>query len=96
MTQISTVNSEKSIYRFLDKAMKGGIAGSSAMVLQVCDNERTTITTNIDMVHHFSKHCVYYITRCIRRFYRGMSPALLQGPLFRRYSNKYRCISVFK
>ena len=87
MTQISTVNSEKSILQTsLDKAMKGGIAGSSAMVLQVCSLMWLRTTMNYQYRHgtsFFETLRILHNEGGIRRFYRGMSPALLQGPLSR-------------
>lgn len=67
-------------------AFKGGIAGSTAMVTQVCSLMwlRTTMnyqyrhgTTTIEAIKKL------YVQGGVRRFYRGLLPALVQGPLSR-------------
>ena len=79
-------NNKKIIRDSLDKGFKSGIAGSSAMVIQVCSLMwlRTTMnyqyrygTTTLQALK------TLYVQGGIPRFYRGITPALLQGPLSR-------------
>ena len=83
----SPINTNSSIIKTsLDKAMKGGIAGSSAMVLQVCSLMWLRTTMNYQYRHgtrFFETIQKLYNQGGIPRFYRGITPALLQGPLSR-------------
>jgi hypothetical protein len=74
------------IQKALDRALGGGLAGASAMTIQVCSLMwlRTTMnyqyrygTTTTDALR------TLYKEGGIRRFYRGLLPALAQGPLSR-------------
>ena len=70
----------------LKKAFKGGIAGSSAMVLQVGSLMwlRTTMNYQYRYGTSFTKTLkILYKEGGLRRFYRGVGPALIQGPLSR-------------
>ncbi len=77
-----------------DKALRGGITGMAAMVVNVCSLMwmRTTINfqyrygmTTVEALKHLyvdgAKTGGYF--GGIRRFYRGLGPALIQGPLSR-------------
>ena len=69
-----------------NKAMKGGIAGASAMVLQVGTLMWLRTTINYQYRHGVSTSLAFknlYREGGIRRFYRGVGPALLQAPLSR-------------
>ena len=78
---------EPSIFEVsINKAMKGGVAGSSAMVLQVVSLMWLRTTMNSQYRHgtrFFETMRYLYNQGGIRRFYRGVGPALLQGPLSR-------------
>ena len=68
------------------KALKGGVAGSSAMVLQVGSLMwlRTTMNHQYRYGGSFTETLkTLYKDGGIPRFYRGIGPALLQGPLSR-------------
>lgn len=70
----------------LKKAFKGGIAGSSAMALQVGSLMwlRTTMNYQYRYGTSFTKTLkILYKEGGLRRFYRGVGPALIQGPLSR-------------
>jgi hypothetical protein len=68
------------------KALSGGLAGMSAMAIQVLSLMwlRTTVNyqyrNGTSMIESFK---VLYSEGGIRRFYRGLAPALFQGPLSR-------------
>lgn len=70
----------------MKRAFRGGLAGSGAMVIQVCSLlwMRTTMnyqyrngTTTTQAIK------TLYADGGVRRFYRGIGPALFQGPLAR-------------
>jgi len=68
------------------RALGGGIAGSLAMVTQVCSLMWIRTAMNYQYRHGKStseafKHL--YADGGIRRFYRGLGPALIQGPMSR-------------
>jgi len=73
------------------KALRGGLAGGAAMVINVCTLMRMRTTINFQYKYGMStrealKHIYNDGGRGINgvlRFYRGISPALLQGPLSR-------------
>jgi hypothetical protein len=74
------------LQKALDRALGGGLAGASAMTIQVCSLMwlRTTMnyqyrygTTTSDALR------TLYKEGGVRRFYRGLIPALAQGPLSR-------------
>ena len=70
----------------LNKAMKGGIAGSTAMILQVGSLMWLRTTMNCQYRHgtaFLETIKKLYNQGGIPRFYRGVGPALLQGPLSR-------------
>ena len=70
----------------LKKAFKGGIAGSSAMALQVGSLMwlRTAMNYQYRYGTSFTKTLkILYKEGGLRRFYRGVGPALIQGPLSR-------------
>jgi hypothetical protein len=68
------------------KALKSGVSGASAMSIQVCSLMwlRTTVNyqyrTGNSLKYSFNN---LYKDGGIRRFYRGIGPALFQGPLSR-------------
>lgn len=72
--------------KILNDSINSGISGASAMSIQVCSLMwlRTTINyqykTGYTLSQSFKK---LYKEGKIRRFYRGITPALLQGPLSR-------------
>jgi hypothetical protein len=80
-------NSETGILQTsLTKAMKGGVAGSSAMILQVCS--LMWLRTTMNYQYRYGTTFLGTIRKLynqggIPRFYRGLTPALLQGPLSR-------------
>ena len=72
--------------RSLKKAFKGGIAGSSAMALQVGSLMWLRTTMNYQYRYgtpFFKTLQILYKDGGLRRFYRGVGPALIQGPLSR-------------
>ena len=77
----------KDIYEeSMKKAFKGGIAGSSAMVLQV--SSLMWIRTTMNYQYRYGTPFIQtlrtlYKEGGVRRFYRGVGPALIQGPLSR-------------
>lgn len=79
-------NNDDIIKKSLNKALGGGVAGASAMVIQVGSLMwlRTTMnyqyrygTTTKEAIKHLYKE------GGIKRFYKGVGPALFQGPLSR-------------
>ena len=79
-------NNNDILHKSLNRALGGGIAGASAMAIQVGSLMwlRTTMnyqyrygTSTKDAIKHL------YKDGGIRRFYRGVGPALFQGPLSR-------------
>lgn len=69
-----------------DRALGGGLAGSAAMVIQVCSLMWLRTIMNYQYRYGTStKEAAkkLYSDGGIRRFYRGLSPALLMGPLSR-------------
>ena len=70
----------------IDKGLKGGKAGSMAMGLQVCSLMWLRSTVNYQYKHgtkFIDTLKILYKQGGIPRFYRGLSPALLQAPLSR-------------
>lgn len=70
----------------LDKAFKGGISGAAAMVCQVGSLMWLRTTMNYQYRYGYStKDAIkkLYKEGGVRRFYRGVGPALFQGPLSR-------------
>lgn len=68
------------------KALRGGLAGSSAMVLQVTSLMWLRTTMNYQYRHGtglFETIGKLYKEGGVRRFYRGIGPALFIGPLSR-------------
>ena len=79
-------NNDDIIKKSLNKAIGGGIAGASAMAIQVGSLMWLRTTMNYQYRYGTSttealKHL--YKEGGIRRFYRGVGPALFQGPLSR-------------
>lgn len=79
-------NNDDIIKKSLNRALGGGVAGASAMVIQVGSLMwlRTTMnyqyrygTTTKEAIKHLYKE------GGIKRFYKGVGPALFQGPLSR-------------
>ncbi len=70
----------------LNKAFIGGISGATAMVCQVGSLMWLRTTMNYQYRYGYSTKIALkrlYLDGGIRRFYRGVGPALLQGPLSR-------------
>ena len=70
----------------LKRALGGGISGSLAMVTQVCSLMWVRTTMNYQYRNgHTTSVALKNLYRegGIRRFYRGLAPALIQGPLAR-------------
>lgn len=70
----------------LNKAFKGGMAGASAMFFQVGSLMWLRTTMNYQYRYGISTSLAIkqlYQEGGIRRFYRGVGPALIQGPLSR-------------
>ena len=70
----------------LNKAFKGGIAGSAAMICQV--GSLMWLRTIMNYQYRYGINTSDAIKKLykeggIRRFYRGVGPALIQGPLSR-------------
>ena len=74
------------ISKSLNKAFKGGISGATAMVCQVGSLMWLRTTMNYQYRYGYSTSAAIkklYSEGGIRRFYRGVGPALIQGPLSR-------------
>lgn len=70
----------------IKRAAGGGIAGASAMVIQVCSLMWMRTTMNYQYRYGTTTTQAWaklYAEGGIRRFYRGIGPALAQGPLAR-------------
>jgi hypothetical protein len=70
----------------IDKAFRGGVAGASAMGIQVSSLMWLRTTMNYQYRYGLSTSeaiKTLYKNGGIRRFYRGIGPALIQGPLSR-------------
>eukprot|EP00039_Didymoeca_costata_P027361 m.18274 g.18274 ORF g.18274 m.18274 type:complete len:497 (-) comp6262_c0_seq1:63-1553(-) len=68
------------------KALRGGVAGATAMVIQVSSLMWMRTTMNYQYRHGMGTMealRTLYKEGGVRRFYRGITPALLQGPLSR-------------
>ena len=79
-------DSNSIISKSINKAFKGGISGASAMVCQVGSLMWLRTTMNYQYRYGYSTSTAIrklYKEGGIRRFYRGVGPALLQGPLSR-------------
>jgi len=79
-------NHDSILTKSINKAFKGGITGSSAMFIQVGSLMwlRTTMNYQYRYGGTFAGTLNYlYKDGGVRRFYRGVGPALLQGPLSR-------------
>ena len=79
-------NSNSIISKSFNKAFKGGISGATAMVCQVGSLMWLRTTMNYQYRYGYSTSTAIkklYAEGGIRRFYRGVGPALLQGPLSR-------------
>jgi hypothetical protein len=77
---------DKIISKSLNKAFKGGISGATAMVCQVGSLMWLRTTMNYQYRYGYSTSTAIkklYSEGGIRRFYRGVGPALIQGPLSR-------------
>jgi len=81
---------EMSLKQIIDKAAKralgGGLAGAGAMVIQVLSLMWMRTTMNYQYRHGMSTAQAWkllYKEGGIPRFYRGLTPALMQGPLSR-------------
>lgn len=86
----STATPEESTTVKLEKALKraaqGGIAGASAMAIQVCTLMWIRTTVNYQYRYGLTTTNAFktlWSEGGIPRFYRGVLPALLQGPLSR-------------
>ena len=74
------------LQKSLKRALGGGISGSLAMVTQVCSLMWVRTTMNYQYRNgHTTSIALKNLYRegGIRRFYRGLTPALVQGPLAR-------------
>lgn len=80
-------NTDDSLFqKSLKRAFGGGISGSLAMVTQVCSLMWVRTTMNYQYRNgHTTSVALKNLYRegGIRRFYRGLTPALVQGPLAR-------------
>ena len=79
-------NSDSIISKSINKAFKGGISGASAMVCQVGSLMWLRTTMNYQYKYGYPTSTALkklYAEGGIKRFYRGVGPALLQGPLSR-------------
>lgn len=68
------------------KSLGGGLSGATAMVLQVLCLMWLRTTVNVEMAtgaSFFAAFHLLYSDGGIFRFYRGLGPALIQGPLSR-------------
>ena len=80
------MNKDNILEKSLDKAFKGGMAGSTAMVLQVGSLMWLRTTMNYQYRYGTTFYGTLnklYKDGGIRRFYKGIGPALLIGPLSR-------------
>lgn len=85
-TQHEDVDWESILEKSKKRALGGGISGSAAMVIQVCSLMWMRTTMNYQYRYGSTtgealKHL--YNEGGIRRFYRGIGPALFQGPIAR-------------
>ena len=82
-----TNNTDDSLFqKSLKRALGGGVSGSLAMVTQVCSLMWVRTTMNYQYRNgHTTSIALKNLYRegGIRRFYRGLAPALVQGPLAR-------------
>lgn len=74
------------VNKSFDSAFKGGLAGSGAMAIQVCS--LMWLRTIMNYQYRYGTTTLeatkkLYIEGGIKRFYRGITPALIQGPLSR-------------
>lgn len=76
----------KAFLKALRRAAEGGLAGAAAMAINVCS--LMWIRTVINYQYRYGKSMeeafqILYADGGVFRFYRGVGPALLQGPLSR-------------
>jgi hypothetical protein len=79
-------NKDSILSKSFDKAINGGLAGASAMVVQVSTLMWLRTTMNYQYRHGISMKDTFtklYKEGGVRRFYRGLAPALIQGPVSR-------------
>ena len=79
-------NNNNILQQSLNKAFKGGVSGASAMFLQVGSLMWLRTTMNYQYRHGINTTSalkILYSEGKIPRFYRGVVPALFQGPLSR-------------
>jgi hypothetical protein len=84
--KVSTVDTTAVMWKALSRAAGGGLAGSAAMSIQVLSLMWMRTTMNYQYKYGTSTREAFkrlYADGGIRRFYRGVVPALLQGPLSR-------------
>jgi hypothetical protein len=81
-----SVNFKEIFDKASKRALGGGLAGASAMVIQVCSLMWMRTTMNYQYRYGTTTKEAFkalYAQGGIRRFYRGIGPGLLQGPLSR-------------
>lgn len=82
----NTVESKSILMKSLERALGGGMAGATAMIVQVCTFMWLRTTMNYQYRYGTSTTealKILYKDGGIPRFYRGILPALFQGPLSR-------------
>ena len=80
------LNTKELLNKSFERAVGGGLAGTTAMGVQVCSLMwlRTTVNYQYRNGTKFQETLkILYNQGGIRRFYRGVGPALLQAPLSR-------------
>jgi hypothetical protein len=76
----------RALHQSLDRALSGGLAGATAVTFQISSLMWLRTTMNYQYRYGMSmRHAVstLFADGGVPRFYRGLGPALLQGPLLR-------------
>lgn len=85
-TPAPEVDAKKILADSAKKALQGGVAGAAAMVVNVCSLMWIRTTINYQYRYGTSTTEAFkalYAQGGVTRFYRGLIPALAQGPLSR-------------
>lgn len=83
---LKKVDTQAILNKALKRAGQGGLAGAAAMAINVCSLMWMRTTVNYQYRYGTSTTAAFkklYADGGIPRFYRGLLPALMQGPLSR-------------